>query len=306
MSILKNNRTGHDKPYFTLSLAASAVMLVLSGCKSTDITYVTFSPAAGTYSTAQTVTVGLPPKATNVYLTTDSVDPVADARCAYSSGALTLDRSTLVKVAYDVAGTHYQAESLYVIENNETDSGYTNRKVLSTWERFFVEHVLRQFSVPNEDSSTVQLTDQDGGNVTIQTNILDRTAFGAPEKGEQNYTFERFKMTDPDTAESVTINSGIIYGYRDPDEGNYTTLTQGAARGTGNRLEFSGTYNGWADGNFRMNAAGETVDGYYKIYCYDNGCAANPVIYALGTKNQFVEVKAYPDANTRTCSTPSS
>ena len=306
MSIFKNPHDGHGKPCFTLSLAASVAVLALSGCKSTDITYVTFSPAAGTYSTAQTVTVGLPPKATNVYLTTDSVDPVADPRCAYSSDALTLDRSTLIKVSYDVAGKHYQAESLYVIGSNVPDSGYTNRKVLTTWERFFVEHVLRQFSIPNENSSTVQLEDEVGGSVTIQTNILDRTTFGAPESGEQSYSFERFKMTDPDTAETVTINSGTIYGYRDPDEGNYTTLTQGAARGAGNRLEFAGTYNGWADGNFRMNAAGETVDGYYKIYCYDNGCAANPVIYALGTKNQFVEVKAYPDANTRTCSAPES
>lgn len=295
------NRVARLSGAAVLAIAAASTM---SGCKQTDITYVSFSPGGGTYAAAQTVSVTLPPKATNVYLTTDSIDPIVDPQCAYAGDNLAINRSTLVKVAYDVAGQHYQVESLYVIENNPVENGYTNRKVMTTWERFFVEHVLRQFNVPNEDTSTLVLDDGAGGKVTLLTNILDRTTLGAPEKGEQTYTFERFKMTDVDnSAFSITINSGKIYGYRDEDEGSYTTKTTGT-RGSGERLEFSGTYNGWAEGDFLMNAAGETTSGYYKVSCLDNGCAANPVIYALGTKNQFLQVVSYPDAQTRSCPLP--
>ena len=289
---------------YKLKLMPIAAVMIMSGCSQNEITAVSFFPGSGTYATAQTVAITLPPKAKNVHLTTDSMDPIVDPQCAYAGENLTIDRPTLVKISYDVAGKHYQVESLYIIEDNPIENAYTNRKVMTTWERFFVEHVLRQFSVPNEDTSTLTLEDAEDGKVTLLTSILDRTVLGAPEKGEQTYTFERFKITDTDDPNlSVTINSGKIYGYRDEDEGSYTTLATGA-RGTGERLEFSGSYNGWADGDFLMNAAGETTSGYYKVFCFDNGCAANPVIYGLGTKNQFLQVVSYPDAHSRSCPLP--
>lgn len=284
------------------TLAVSLALLTMTGCKTTEITAVSFAPGGGTYAEGLSVSITLPPKATNVYLTTDSLDPVPHAQCAYAGENLTLNRSALVKVGYDVAGVHYQVENLYVIENNVEDSGYTNRKLISTWERFFVEHVLRRINVPNETTSTLQLDDGEGGIVSVLTNIFDRTVFGAPEKADQTYSFDFFKMADEDTGETVVLKSGQIYGYRDDDEGFYTTLRTGAGD-TGSRLEFSGTYSGWADGDFKMNAQGQTTSGYYKVFCLDNGCAANPVIYALGTKNQLIEVDSFPDADTRTCRT---
>lgn len=278
-------------------------LVSLNACKTEEITYVSFYPGGGTYAEAQSVSVQLPPKATNVYLTTDSIDPVADARCGYSGEAMTLDRPTLVKVAYDVVGKHYQAEALYVIENNTPENGFTNRKVINTWERFFVDHVLRQFSVPNENTSVITLNDDQGGKVTVTTDILSRSMLGAPTKGDQTYVFDNFNMKDAETGEEVTISQGKISGYRDQNEGSYTTLLTGV-RGSGKRLEFSGTYNGWADGDFLMNAAGETTSGYYKVYCQDNGCSVHPMVYALTTNNRFVEVAAYPDGHTRSCTDP--
>lgn len=278
--------------------------LLLAGCKTEEITTTSYYPAVGTYNETQTVRVQVPPTASNVYLTTDSVTPVAQPRCAYSGENLTIDRTTLIKVAYDVAGKHYVSEGLYVLENNPVDSGYTNRSVVTTWERFFVTQVLRQFSVPNEDSSTLTLEDGEGGNVTLQTNILDRSILGAPEAGEQRYSFNKFKMTEEDSGLSVTINSGNIYGYRDEEDGFYTTL-ENEYTTYGSRLEFSGSYNGWADGDFKMDATGKTLSGgYYEIMCFDNGCANHPVTYRLGSRNQFIEVTHSQGANTRSCQEP--
>lgn len=278
--------------------------LLLSGCKTEEITTTTYYPAVGTYTETQTVRVQAPPKATNVYLTTDSVTPVAQARCAYAGENLTIDRTTLIKVAYDVAGKHYVSEGLYVLENNPVDNGYANRSVVTTWERLFVTEVLRQFNVPNEDSSTLTLDDGEGGNVTLQTNILDRSFLGAPVAGEQRYSFNKFKMSEEDTGLSVTLNSGNIYGYRDEEDGFYTTL-ENEYTTYGSRLEFSGSYNGWADGDFKMDATGKTLSGgYYEIMCFDNGCANHPVTYTLGSRNQFIEVTHSQGANTRSCQAP--
>jgi hypothetical protein len=276
---------------------------LLSACKKEEITTVSFLPAGGQYPQTQSVSVQLPPTATNVYLTTDTLDPVADARCAYAGEALTIDQSTLVKVMYDVAGKTYRAESLYVLENNPVDNGYTNRTVLATWERFFVNFVLRQFTVPSQDSSTIVLEDGEGGTATIQTNILDKTMLGAPEAGEQIYKFSDFKMVDQDTATTVMLHAGKIYGYRDEEDGYYSTL-ETAFNNSGNRLVYSGTFNGWAEGDFKMDAMGKTVSGYYKILCFDTGCANSPVTYSLGTRNQFVEVVNTVGPNTRTCQAP--
>jgi hypothetical protein len=257
------------------------LLLALAGCKTTVVedTTVTFMPESGRYQAAQTLTIKLPPTASNIYLTTDTLDPVANNACAYHGENLQLDRATLVKLRFDVQGKTYRHEKLYVIDENPADSHLTNRSVVEAWENFFVSQVYRQMPATGDQNAVHTLTDAEGGTVTRDTRILSRSIFfGIPTSGSQAYRFNFFEKTDADTGEVIMINSGAIYGYRNEDYGFFTTLRDG-----GERLKFSGTYNGWADGDFNLNADGQTTDGKYTVFCRDYGCAATPVIYALGT-----------------------
>ncbi len=275
------------------ALLFSVFVMVVTGCADTNVT---FAPSSGTYTDEQIVQVKLPSTATNVYLTTDSLDPEPNNLCAYSGENLTIDRPTMVKITYDVNGKHYEANSLYIIESNITDHGYTNRKVISTWEHFFVKHITRQFNPSIEEDSTLSIEDGKGGSVTLDTSILERSQIGDfPEVARQYYSFNYFNKTDDDTGENVIVNSGIIHGYLDNDSGYYSSsLSKG-----GSPLSFTGTYTGWADGDFTLRSG--VRNGYYEVYCTDIGCATNPMYYALGSANQFIEIDPNPDANTRSC-----
>lgn len=271
--------------------------ITVTACKVEEDVSVTFTPDAGVYTNAQTLAVRLPKTATNVYLTTDTLDPVPNSACAYSGENLPLDRATLVKLRYDVQGNTYRHERLYVIDENAEDSRLINRKVIEAWENFFVKQVFRQMPETGDQDATHTLTDAEGGTVTRTTRILDRSIFfDIPTAGSQTYTFNFFEKTDPDTGELVMLNSGSVYGYLDEDGGYYsTTLAEGK------RLKYAGTYNGWADGDFTLDAEGKTSAGHYTVFCQDYGCASTPVIYALGSAKQLIEVSPIPNPNTRRC-----
>ncbi len=91
-------------------------------------------------------------------------------------------------------------------------------------ERFFIKHVLRQFNPSTSDNSLLRLDDDETGYVTLQTNILAKNFFGAPKRGEQTYNFYFFEKTDLESGETVMLEDGTIYGYRDDDGGFYSTL----------------------------------------------------------------------------------
>ena len=289
----------HLLPKKKIAVIASlgTLALALTACKTVEDTTVVFLPEAGRFQAAQTLAITLPPTARNVYLTTDTLDPVPSESCAYGGENLDLDRATLVKLRFDVQGETYHHERLYVIDENPADSQLKNRTVIEAWENFFVSQVYRQLPPIGDEDATDTLTDDYGGTVTRQTRILDRSIFfDIPTAGSQTYTFNFFEKTDPDTGENINLNSGAIYGYLNEDGGYYSTVRSG-----GQRLKFAGTYNGWADGDFFLNAEGQTSDGHYTVFCRDYGCAATPVIYALGTEKQLLEVSPVPNENTRRC-----
>lgn len=275
-----------------------ALSITLSACKIEPDVSVSFTPDSGVFAASQTLAIRLPPNATNVYLTTDTRDPVPHPACAYAGENLTLDRATLVKLRFDVQGNTYRHERLYVIDENPQDNRFTNRSVLEAWENFFVKQVYRQMPAISDEDAIHTLTDEEGGTVTRTTRILDRSIFfDIPTAGSQTYTFNFFERTDADTGEIVMLNSGSIHGYLDEDGGYYSTR-----RDAGKRLKYAGTYNGWADGDFTLDADGRTSGGHYTIHCQDAGCADTPVIYALGTAKQLIEVSPVPGPETRRCS----
>lgn len=285
------------KHIFQSALAVS-IALTATSCTVVEDTTVLFIPESGVYQSAQTLSITLPKTATNVYLTTDTLDPVPNPACSYNGEDLQLNRATRIKLRFDVQGKTYTHDKLYVIEENPQDSGFVNRTVIETWEHFFVTEVLNKFAPPGDEDIKVQrLEDGEGGSVTLTTRILDRSIFfDIPTAGDQTYDFNFFEKVLADTGEEVMIQDGAVYGYRNEDRGYYGTAK-------GRRLKYAGTYNGWAEGNFDLNADGVRIGGQYDIYCTDIGCAPVPVTYALGSSGeQLIEVSPVPDANTRSCS----
>jgi hypothetical protein len=297
-----NDQTKTNRKHYPFSvfqtLAFGAIVTGISACQQGPSveTNTYFSLPGGVYPSAQTVSLTLPPLAENVYLTTDTRDPIASPLCAYSGEDITLERATTIKLRYTVQGIQYQQERQYLIEDGSYDSGFTNRAIISTWERFFVKKVYSQFNPPTDADSSLTIYDSEGGAAKLDTKILAYSVFGPPKRGEMTYSFSFFKGIDSEYNEEVMLNSGAIYGYQDSSGGYYTTLTK-----NGQRLNFSGTYTGWADGDFKMNSDGITVSGYYTVHCIDRGCADVPVTYAMGSRNQLIEISPVPDENTHSC-----
>lgn len=291
-----------------LQLAGLAFMTIcFSGCK--ESFQPRFSVYGGIYDTEQTVAVEVAYDTTNLYLTTDGVDPVADPLCAYQGEAILVDRPTRIKLRYDQKGETYIVEQTYIIKQNMVDSGYTNRRIVEAWEQFFVDHVLNAFNPPDNENSLFSLDEDRGSQLIVETNILSRTPFTKiPDAGEQSYRFRFFERTNPDTGEIVRINRGAIYGYRNKEGGYYTTLpikTGSDGEPMAERLYFSGTYTGWADGDFQLNAEGKTTDGYYEVECVGQNCAPSPVMYhMIEGNNTLIEVGPARHDNTRSCTPP--
>ena len=279
----------------TLAITSFASMVL--GCGGEPITEASFSHYDGRYPTAIQLHIELPDTAANAYLTTDGNDPIASASCAFAGQDITIDRSTQLKLTYDVSGETLEYDFLYLIEDVNVDNGFTNRNIIYTWERFFLNNVVRQFNPPTDKDSVLTLNDDQDGQVILKTKIPDTTIIGGfPKAASQHYVFENFERKDADTKKTVRVSSGGIYGYRDGDGGYYSTLQQG-----GDRLKFAGSYNGWADGDFLINQDGLTHWGSYTIYCVDQGCADRPVIYALDSKAQFQEIDTTTHENSWTC-----
>ena len=91
------------------------------------------------------------------------------------------------------------------------------------------------------------------------------------------------------------IKKGALYGYQDEDGGFYGTVQE-----TGVRIHFSGSYHGWADGDFELNAGGRPSFGYYEIFCSDFGCPDHSVTYAV-QGHHYLEVNPLPHENSLTC-----
>lgn len=290
-------------------LCMATLSLVITACK-TPVTEPEFKPAGGSYENAQTVSIVLPTDATNVYLTTDMADPAVSDLCTYAGETLLVDRPTLVKLRYDQGGETKTREQRYIIRDNISEHGYANRKIVEVWESFFVKNVLRVFSPPDNENSSLMIEDGKGGKATLQTNILSRTPFTKiPDSGEQLYGFAFFEQQDEDTGDLVRINRGAIYGYRNKNGGYYTTLPAApqfdSPAERAERLYFAGTYIGWAEGDFTMDAEGKTVAGYYEVQCQGAGCAETPVIYTMDQGlNRLIEIGPARHANTRSCTLP--
>ncbi|MCG8534564.1 MAG: hypothetical protein MI808_05655 [Pseudomonadales bacterium] len=279
------------------TLLIGALGIAVSACEVVEDTSVTFTPAAGTYQEEQVLSIDLPPTATNVYLTTDTRDPIISNACSYGGEDLLLDRATTVKLRFDVQGKTYTHERTYLIEANPQNSNLTNRTIIETWENFFVKNVYNQIPSDFDNDFVKVINDEDGGSVTVTTRILDRSFFfDIPIEGEQIFDFNFFEKTDADTGEVVVINSGAVYGYRNEDGGYYSTK-----RKAGKVIKFDGTYRGWAEGGFTLNADGETTGGSYKVFCTSPGCSDVPVVYALGSTRQFIEISPTHHENTRAC-----
>lgn len=268
--------------------------VALSGCK-TDTKETTFEPAAGDYESAQTVKVTLPPRATKVYLTTDSVEPVANEACAYAGQDLIIDRHTIVKLRYEIDGQPYNYDLTYKVNEVRVDNGFTNRIVIDAWENFFVKQVLRQLELPEYADADALLEDGAGGTVNVAQRVYKTPITQIVDSGTQTYRFNYFEKSDSDTAEVIMIRSGEIYGSRNRNGGHYRTQVP---------LVFSGTYNGWAEGSFFMNQEGATTGGIYRVYCEDLGCAPNPVTYHLNANNGLIEVDQTRHANSISCIVP--
>jgi hypothetical protein len=285
-----------------------SAVLVTTGCKESFQPY--FSLTGGVYDTEQQVSVKVSSDTTNLYLTTDGVDPVVDPRCAYNGEPVVIDRPTRVKLRYDQNGKTGIIEDTFIVKQNMVDSGYTNRKIVEVWERFFVDHVLNAFDPPSNENSLFSLDEENGSQLLVETNILSRTPITKiPDAGEQSYRFRFFERTSEDTGEQVRINRGAVYGYRNKNGGYYTTYpTKASADGEpmSERLYFSGTYTGWAEGSFRMNTEGVTTTGYYEVECVGENCAPSPVRYQMiDGSNLLIEVGPARHAHTRSCTAPS-
>lgn len=297
MTTSKNAHVKHTLTLARYIALSSAVVVLVAGCKKPVETAVSFAPAEGIYADTQAVSVILPPLAKNVYLTTNTLAPQPNSHCQYNGETLTVDRPTVVKVNYEVEGQAYSVEAIYVVEQNYTDSQYTNRDVVFTWEKFFLDNVVRQFSPSTEEDSKLRLQDGKGGSVWLQTTIIERSVlFDMPERGSQHYAFDFFEKTDENIGKTVMLKSGAVYGYLGDGSGYYSTKRNG-----GSRIHYSGTYSGWAEGDFTLNGNAQAVAGEYQVYCQDLGCAADPVYYALNSKHQLVEVSAARQENTWSC-----
>lgn len=259
-----------------------------------------FSVGGGAYPTAQTVKVEFPSNATNIFVTTDSIDPWPAEDCYQQNTAVSVNvnQSMAIKIRYDQYGSTFTDTKYYFIEDVASDGGHLNRDLLDTWETFFVKAVLRNFDIPDQDFSRLTIHDGQGGTVVLETRITDRGwIFEDPEEANQTYFFDNFHYTDPDTGQSFVIESGKIYGYRNENRGYYNTELDGEP------IVVSGDVNGWAQGNFLMDGDGNTTSGYYRIFCEDAGCANRETIYGLNTAaNQFIEVAPTYNDSTLTCS----
>ncbi len=277
-------------------LASITLLAIASfGCSSPLVElYANFSLLEGVYPTTQTLQITLPPTATNVYLTTNSIDPVPNAACAYSGEDLTIDRPTIVKLIYNVGGDKFSYEKQYRVEENKVDNRFTNRNVIETWEYFFKKHVLSQFSPSETENSFLTAEDGEGGTATVLTQYSHHWLTNDITGGSQTYTFNFFEKTDAETGEVVMLRSGILSGSQGADGGYYMTDDQAP-------ITFSGTYHGWAEGAFFTNAEGLTTDGYYKVYCTDAGCAPAPVVYYLNPSHGFIEIDQKRSEFTHSC-----
>ncbi|MCG8669805.1 MAG: hypothetical protein MI867_10370 [Pseudomonadales bacterium] len=258
-----------------------------------------FSPNTGAYPTAQTVDLSIPNDATNIFVTTDSVEPWPSEYCVQNNGLLQInvDQPMAIKLRYDQYGQTITDVGYYFIEDSAIDNGYKNRDLLDTWETFFASHVLKLFNVPDQDYSLLTHSDGQGGTVSLETRITERGwIFGDPEEGNQTYRFDNYHYTDPQTGQSFVIESGTIYGFRGESRGFYNTELDGEA------IVFSGDINGWAEGNFKMDGE-RTTGGYYRVFCTDAGCANKEAVYGLNTTaKEFIEIAPVTNENTLSCS----
>lgn len=299
------SRSAHKSMFRLILLLACS--LLFAGCKESFMPR--FSLTEEVYDTEQYLTIEVDAETTNLYLTTDGTDPVVDPLCAYNGEAIVVDRPTRVKLRYEQLGEVFTIERTFFVKQNLVDSGYTNRRIIEVWERFFVDHVLNAFDPPDNQDSFFSLVEDGGSQVVLETNILSRTPFTkVPTSGEQSYRFQFFERENADTGDVVRINSGAIYGYRNEDGGHYTTYTTKRTEygePMASRLYFAGTYNGWADGQFWMNADGVTTGGYYEVDCVGLNCAPSPVQYhMLEGSNTLVEVGPARHQHTRSCTPP--
>jgi hypothetical protein len=238
----------------------------------------------------------LPEGATNAYVTTDNQNPLPSPSCSLTNvlaenGTLNIHRPLIVKLRYDLDGQTYHERGVYVVESTATDNYYSNRDAIDTFEDFVADHLLPSFGPIPQFDQTQTIYDNQGGSVTRTTDI---EGIFSPE-GRQTYSFNNYTYDDSSLDLTITLESGTIFGFMNSDGGFYDTDVSGSM------LNFSGTYNGNADGNFSLDQYGRPGHGYYRVFCEDLWCAASEVFYATDSYLELIEIDPLPDEFTISC-----
>ncbi|WP_438481942.1 chitobiase/beta-hexosaminidase C-terminal domain-containing protein [Oleiharenicola lentus] len=131
--------TGKNAASSGFGIAIDSIELTGSGGGGGTVAAPTFSPAAGTYSTTQSVTISSATSGSTIRYTTNGVDPTSSSGTVYSAAVSIAATTTLKAIAYKSGmtdssvttgvytisaggGTTYQAESLTVAAISASDT----------------------------------------------------------------------------------------------------------------------------------------------------------------------------------------
>jgi len=279
----------HQKYTVKAPLLPSALLL-LAGCEPGENT-VSFLEGIHQYDTAQTVEVRLPQGASDIYVTTDNNDPIPREQCRLTNPVISVEKPTVIKVRFTLDGNTLTQTGIYVIADAITESRYGNRVAIDLFENFIRSHINPAFGPsPTIFDQNLSINDGMGGTATRDT-VIEGIIF---KSGKQTFSFDNYSYYEPNDNTLFIAESGSIFGYRDSDGGYYNTDEDGE------RIVYSGTFNGSADGHFYLDSEGYTTRGFYRVNCVDRWCADGDVIYAMDRQREYVEI--FPSSNDDTIS----
>lgn len=276
---------------YTYKIGLLPLLISLSACK--QAYDVTFFGGIQIYDTTQRVMVEIPQGATNVYLTTDNNDPVASSNCSFKQSVITVDHPMVIKLRYDLDGTTINQTGLYVIEDNVRKSQLGNHVAIDIFEDFIRNHLNPTFGPTPHYEETKTIDDGMGGTATRTTTF--KGLFNIT--GYQNVVFNNYKYHDPKNDTYFIATSGKIAGSMNKNGGSFGTFDFNG----GEKLVFTGTYSGNADGQFYVDSNNNRYQGYYRVACADRWCAKGDAYYVLDKYREFVEIYPLPTDTPKSC-----
>ncbi|MCG8668360.1 MAG: hypothetical protein MI867_03025 [Pseudomonadales bacterium] len=272
-------------------LPALICISLFSGCGGDEYDRTFYSGIHQESSTIK-VNVQIPEGATNIYLTTDNTDPIANESCRIEEDTIvTVDRPMVIKLSYEHNGTPHLQTGIYVIADRVEENRFGNRDAIEIFETFITQHINPSFGPTPSSDQFRTISDGQGGTASRRTTV-DGWFF---LEGRQTFTFNNYQYLDKTHGTQFIAESGAIFGYMDGDGGYYNTDEQGET------MVFSGTYTGTAEGHFYLNEYSQTTRGFYRVTCIDRWCADNEVYYALDSFREFVEIYPKPSEAPRSC-----